>query len=564
MTSNTQLSSQIYIKVNGRLAEDDVMANLIEVTVEQHAHLPDMFAIRLHDAGLNFIDGGPFDLTQPVEIGAFGPDEEPLPLISGEITALEPNFNASMVAELVVRGYDRSHRLYRVQKSRAFLNVKDSDLAQTIAANANLDAEVAATTVIYDHVYQDNQSDLTFLMERAWRIGYECFLEGETLYFRPPPADAAAQTTLAWGEDNLAVRPFMTLAEQVDEVLVKGWDAEKQEPIVGQAQNGRLYPDIDEERDGAEWAAAFGRGQMVITDQPVVSQREADLLAEARLNERSGAFITVHGSVFRRPDVKAGQMIRLEGLGKRFSGRYLVTEARHVYDPQTGLETDFTVRGLRAGLLSELVDDAEPRRRWPGVVTAVVTNTDDPKGWGRVKVKFPWLADDVESDWARLALPDAGGGGGMAAAPAVGDEVLVAFAHGDFSRPFVLGGLWNGRSPAPPEVTDAQRGAHSQVRAWRSRNGHRVTMRDDLERGVTVETAAGHRLTLDDSGDQITLSSRDGLTIRLDNRKRRITIEGDGDVNVAANGNMNLRARGNMNLAADGQVNVKGAMINLN
>jgi uncharacterized protein (DUF2345 family) len=102
------------------------------------------------------------------------------------------------------------------------------------------------------------------------------------------------------------------------------------------------------------------------------------------------------------------------------------------------------------------------------------------------------------------------------------------------------------------------------VRAWRSRQGHRVAMRDNLERGVTVETAGGHRLTLDDSGDQITLSSRDGLTIRLDNRNRRITIEGKGDVNIAANGNMNLRTRGNMNLVADGQVNVKGAMINLN
>jgi uncharacterized protein involved in type VI secretion and phage assembly len=257
-------------------------------------------------------------------------------------------------------------------------------------------------------------------------------------------------------------------------------------------------------------------------------------------------------------------MIQLDGLGARFSGRYLVTEARHVYSPETGLETDFTVRGLRAGLLRELVNDREPRRRWPGVVTAVVTNTDDPKGWGRVKVKFPWLADDVESDWARMALPDAGGGGGLAAAPAVGDEVLVAFAHGDFSRPFVIGGLWNGRSPAPPEVTESQSGAHSQVRAWRSRQGHRVAMRDNLERGVTVETAGGHRLTLDDSGDQITLSSRDGLTIRLDNRNRRITIEGKGDVNIAANGNMNLRTRGNMNLVADGQVNVKGAMINLN
>jgi hypothetical protein len=40
----------------------------------------------------------------------------------------------------------------------------------------------------------------------------------------------------------------MTLAEQVDEVIVKGWDADKQEPIVGRADQGNLYPDIQEPR----------------------------------------------------------------------------------------------------------------------------------------------------------------------------------------------------------------------------------------------------------------------------------------------------------------------------
>ncbi|MGB4868916.1 MAG: hypothetical protein WBP47_02670, partial [Candidatus Promineifilaceae bacterium] len=67
-------------------------------------------------------------------------------LITGEITALEPRFEEGMVAELLVRGYDKSHRLYRETKSRAFLNKKDSDLAADIAQAAGLQADVESTS----------------------------------------------------------------------------------------------------------------------------------------------------------------------------------------------------------------------------------------------------------------------------------------------------------------------------------------------------------------------------------------------------------------------------------
>jgi phage protein D/phage baseplate assembly protein gpV len=557
------LTSQIYIKINGTMAAEDVMANLAEVVVDQHVHLPDMFTIRLHDASLNFVDGGPFDLTASVEVGSFDAGGEPISLIEGEITTLKPNFNARMVAELVVRGYDRSHRLYREKRSRAYLNVKDSDLAQEIAARANLHVETDPTAVIYDHVYQNNRSDLAFLMERAWRIGYECFVEKETLYFRKPPMNGQASTVLTWGEDLLSVQPQMSLSEQVNEVVVKGWDFEKQQPIVGQAENGRLYPDIKEDRDGAAWSSNFGHGRLVITDQPVTSQTEADLLASARMDEISGAFVEVEGSVFRRPDVKAGRMVALEGLGNRFSGSYLVTGATHVYRPTTGLETHFAVRGLRDGSLTEQVMGQPHASRWFGVVPAVVTNNDDPESWGRVKVTYPWMSEKAESDWARGVSLGAGPQSGFFALPDVGDEVLVAFEHGDFGRPFVLGSLWNGKSGVPPETAEAGSGQKSSVRSWRSRAGHRITMRDDSQK-IEVETSAGQSLTLDDGQGKIEIASGSGLTVTLDERTGKIAIESTGNVEINASGNMKLEAGANMDIQARGQVNVRGATINLN
>jgi phage protein D len=559
MTNPTELASQVKVKIGGADAPAEVMGNLTALAVDQHTHLPGMFTLRFTDPALEFLDGGPFDLTKEVEILAEKPGGDPVSLIKADITALEPEFKEGMLAELVVRGYDASHRLYREKKSRASLNVKDSDLANRIAGEAGLTAQVEATSTVYEHVFQHNQSDLEFLMQRAWRIGFECFVEAGKLYFRKPPESPAA-VTLTWGDDLLTFSPRMTLAEQVDEVVVRGWDPEKQTAIVGRAQRGRLYPEVGESKDGAGWAQTFGSGKLVIVDMPVVSQAEADALAAARLDEISGAFIEAEGEALRRPDIRAGQVIKLEALGDRFSGSYLVTSATHLFSP-AGLRTRFSVRGTRTGLISEGMLHTDPLDRWPGVVTAVVTNTDDPKKQGRVKVKFPWLAEDAESDWARVMGAGAGPEAGEVAIPDVNDEVLVAFVHSDFSQPYVLGGLWNGKNPLPPEAAKAAGTEMALVRAWHSRKNHRMVMYDTSEKKIEIVTSDGRSVTLSDKDAKIIIKTS-RVEVTLEDSK--LTVQSGGDVSVKAGANLKLEASGNVDIQAGGQVTVKGAMINLN
>ena len=91
---------------------------------------------------------------------------------------------------------------------------------------------------------------------------------------------------------------------------------------------------------------------------------------------------------------------------------------------------------------------ATPRPSAVGVQPAVVVG---PPGeeifidkYGRVKVKFPWdrkpQSDETSSCWVRVVqLPTSG----SFSLPEVGDEVLVAFEHGDPDRPYVLGSVFN-------------------------------------------------------------------------------------------------------------------------
>src|SRR5664280_3415392 len=119
-------------------------------------------------------------------------------------------------------------------------------------------------------------------------------------------------------------------------------------------------------------------------------------------------------------------------------------------------------------LISGTAEQEVHSRRITGVVVGVVTNNQDPDGFGRVKVKFPWLSDVDESDWARVAAPMAGNKRGFYFLPEVDDEVLVAFEHGDVRFPYVLGALWNGKDAPPATNGDGK----NNVRVIQSRSGH--------------------------------------------------------------------------------------------
>jgi phage protein D len=90
-------------------------------------------------------------------------------------------------------------------------------------------------------------------------------------------------------------------------------------------------------------ASAFSSAVELVSDSPIVTQAEADQVAIALLNARSLALITGEGVCIGHPDLRAGKVIKIDGLGKRFSGQYYVTSVSHRYG-ESGYATHFTVR----------------------------------------------------------------------------------------------------------------------------------------------------------------------------------------------------------------------------
>jgi len=163
-------------------------------------------------------------------------------------------------------------------------------------------------------------------------------------------------------------------------------------------------------------------------------------------------------------------------------------------------------------------------RRFFGVAEAIVVDHVDPDREGRVRLRFPWYDDGTISEWVRVAQLYAGPGYGSFFVPEKGDEVLVAFVHGDMRFPMVLGGLYNGRDKPP---SDRQADDEKDEKVIRTKVGHRVLLDDTRgNEKIEVTTAGGQSLVLDDANHRITLQTAGGQTIVLDAASGAITLSG--------------------------------------
>jgi uncharacterized protein involved in type VI secretion and phage assembly len=171
--------------------------------------------------------------------------------------------------------------------------------------------------------------------------------------------------------------------------------------------------------------------------------------------------------------------------------------------------------------------------RWYGVMPAIVVDVKDPDGQGRVKVTLPWSVDAKGSrfeGWARLATLFGGNNRGSWFVPDVDDEVLVAFEHGDPRRPYVLGGLWNGRDQAPESMDG---GGRNFKKVLRSRNGVTVTLDDqDGQEKLVLETPGGQKVTLKDGPGTVEVVDSNGNSLKLE--PAGITLNASAKVTVNA------------------------------
>ena len=554
-------SSTFAVTVDGTPLPADVEETMSYAVVEDNLYLPDMFYLSFLDPERIALSKGKFQMASTVEI-AVRSEADPAgePLFSGEVTAMECEFEGGRT-RTVVRGFDRANRLYRGRRTRAFKDVKYSDIVKQVAREAGLEIGRVDTPQgrPAPHVAQANMTDAELLTSLAGEVGFVLLVEDGKVDFHAPTEsseapgegdlDAGDPLQLVQGDNLLRFNATVTADAQVKDVSVRGWDIVQKQAVVATVPAASTSAEVG--LTPAQLADKFGNHTFVATDVPYGDAEQVEAAGNALADQIASTHAQIEGVARGNPRLKAGRAVSLGVAGDPFEGKYTLTVSRHVFDNgeylthfhSTGRQERSLLGMTSSGGGNRAVSPAVVTMPIPSVVSAIVTNVQDDEDMGRVKVKIPRLDDTFESGWLRVAQAGAGPARGTFVLPEVDDEVLVAFEHGDVRRGYVIGGLYNGVDRPSPPAFDGAVGSDGLVakRSFTSRKGH-FQLFCDADGDEYVETATRDRelavrLAKDAEGGAVLVTS-----------KNLVKIDAEGDITITSRGRVTVEATGELAL----------------
>ncbi|MCU1500736.1 MAG: hypothetical protein JWM12_90, partial [Ilumatobacteraceae bacterium] len=339
------------VKVAGRVPDgfaDLVIAVTVDESVTGLARCEirvDNWGVADSGPGYIFPDRTTIDFGMTIEVGA-GPPDEHATIFSGRITGIEADYSPSTGPTLVILAEDGLQDLRMARRSRTFEHLSDADIAEQIASDHGLTADVDLPGPAHVAISQLNQSDLAFLRDRALPLAADVWLEGRTLHIGRRDDDPLV---LRYGRELLEFRVLADLALQATEQRVAGWDASSKRAVLETADQSSLGNDLGGDIGGGGLLAdAFGSRPATTTMHTVMTADEARSIAAGLYRDRAHRFVTGAGVADGLALLRAGRAVSLDGLGTMFDGTYRLSRVGHRYDRVGGYRTQIDVE--RAGI----------------------------------------------------------------------------------------------------------------------------------------------------------------------------------------------------------------------
>lgn len=346
------------VKLDGRPPGSEVIRDIVSVSYKDNVQEIDSFDITINNwdaqtRAFKYSDSDLFNPGKRLEL-SMGYRGALRTMLKGEITSLRPSFPSSGGSTLTISGLNVLQRLRTQQESHTYVGCTDSEIAEEIGQRLRVDVEAAhaGSEPTFDYLIQDNQYDIIFLMERARRAGYDLFVEERNeggltrtvLMYRASTTVHESTYRLTYGKTLIEFNPELTTAQQVSKVTVRGWDPVNKVKINYTATRAELATKgVGAAGGQAAIDASIDAKAEIIASKPVESEAEAQQVALQVLEGIAKEMVKGTGSVVGLPDIRAGTVLEIDGVGERFSGRYFVTTTTHAIG-DNGYTTQFECR----------------------------------------------------------------------------------------------------------------------------------------------------------------------------------------------------------------------------
>jgi len=266
----------------------------------------------------------------------------------------------------------------------------------------------------------------------------------------------------------------------------------------------------------------------VWNNQFVANKKQLDDAINIRAAMQSSNTVRFSGSS-GHPGVKLGGTINVQGRnmysmsGENY-GEYTIMSVSHYFDGSGNYNNDFTA--VPSGIKVPPVKAGNVP--YSETQSGMVTDNHDPKGLGRVRVKFHWMNGTEKTPWIRVTSPHGGGGKGMFFMPEVGEEVIIGFEGDSPIKPYVIGTVYHGKA------SNTYGNGGNDVKALQTRSGNKVIM-NDADGSVFVEDKGGNSILIDGAGN-ITVKSNNTVTINATNEitfnTKKITMIAENEISM--------------------------------